>query len=177
MSGLHRFLLLTAALLGLGASATEFLSPASISALDLAGKIVSRDPTLRIFDLRPRAEYDQFHIPSAVHTTIGDLAEQAIPLDSTIVLYAESPLRAAQAGLRMRWSGFRNVLIFREGVNEWISRAHEPRLPADATEAERAEFQRAVEFSRFFGGVPIGNVPRSEIRSENRVAKIRRRGC
>jgi hypothetical protein len=71
---------------------------------------------------------------------------------------------------------------------------HEPRLSVDATPEERAQFERAAPLSRFFGGVPLAGVPRSEVptgywtgtpRSEElleaaalqSVAMIRRRGC
>jgi hypothetical protein len=39
----------------------------------------------------------------------------------------------------------------------------EPRLAVDATERERADFARARDMSRFFGGVAREGVPRAEI--------------
>jgi hypothetical protein len=64
----------------------------------------------------------------------------------------------------------------------------------DATPEERAQFDRAATMSRFFGGVPLAGVPRTEVptgywtgapRSAElleaaalqSVAMIRRRGC
>jgi len=86
------------------------------------------------------------------------------------------------------------VLVLREGVSEWLGRVHEPRLAVDATPEERAQFDRAAAMSRFFGGVPLAGVPRSEVPSGywtgaprtdelleaaalQSVALIRRRGC
>jgi hypothetical protein len=87
-----------------------------------------------------------------------------------------------------------NVRVLREGVYEWLSRVQEPRLAADATSAERTEFERLAAMSRFFGGVPRSGVARDEVptgywtgtpRAEEllmaaavkSVAAIRRRGC
>jgi hypothetical protein len=106
-------------------------------------------------------------------------------------LYSEGGAHSAQAWVLMRMRGYRQVFILREGIYEWISRVHEPRLATDATAAEQAEFARAAELSRFFGGLPLAGVPRNEVPVgywtgsastqaspvRETVAKIRRRGC
>jgi hypothetical protein len=73
-------------------------------------------------------------------------------------------------------------------------RIHEPRLAIDATDRERADFEQAVRFSRFFGGRPQIDVPRAQIPTGYwtgdtgrqpptleatllAVTAIRRRGC
>jgi rhodanese-related sulfurtransferase len=210
MSRIHRILGLTAAALGLGAAAADFrpsVDPVDvaeiageveaerdhISAIELAERIVGRDRNLRILDLRSRQEYDEFHIPSARHATLADIANEQIPRDSTVVLYSEGGAHSAQAWVLMRMRGYRNVYFLREGIYEWISRVHEPRLATDATAMEREEFKVAQELSRFFGGVPLSGVPRAEVPVgywtgssprqqkaapvQQTIARIRRRGC
>jgi rhodanese-related sulfurtransferase len=190
----HWVLALISAVLGLGASAVDFRPSVQhdhISAIELAERIVSRDTKLQIFDLRSRSEYEELHIPTAKYTTIDEVAREPIPRDSTIVLYSEGRAPSAQISEVLRTRGYRNVFFLREGIYEWISRVREPRLAVDATTAERDEFQRAAELSRFFGGVPISGVPRSEVptgywtgaahhrpaSTQQAVTKIRRRGC
>jgi rhodanese-related sulfurtransferase len=206
MNRVHRMLGITAAALGLGAVAADFRPVLNvteiateieaerdhISALELADKIAARDPNLQIFDLRPRNEYEEFHIPSAKHATLTGIAHERLSRDSTVVLYSEGGAHSAQAWVLMRMRGYRNVFILREGIYEWISRVREPRLAIDATAAERTEFMRAAELSRFFGGVPLADVPRADVplgywtnsasqpvtgSAQQAVAKIRRRGC
>jgi uncharacterized protein len=171
-----------------------------ISAPDLAGLIIAGDPALRVFDLRSPSEFARMHIPGATHVTIKTLAREPLPRDATIVLYSEGGAHAAQAWVLLRMRSHARVYFLREGLFEWLARVMEPRLPADATERERADFIRAAELSRFFGGLAREGVPRAEVptgywntgqdehasgtdtatpqSSTNQlIAGIRRRGC
>ena len=164
-----------------------------ISAPELAERIMRGDPTLRLFDVRPRAEYEALHIPTASHATLDELSRARFPRDATVVVYSEGSAHAAQAWVLLRLNGVRTVYFLREGIYEWIARVREPRLASDATPAERADFDRAVALSRFFGGVALTNVPRAEVpegywtgahavdgvssRATEAIARVRRRGC
>ena len=168
--------------------------PRFISAPELAERIVRRDSALQVFDLRAYAEYRRLHVPGASHTTLRRLAREPLPLDAAAVLYANTQTHATRASTLLNERGLREVSILRGGLHEWIVRIHEPRLAIDATAAERAEFEQAIRWSRFFGGRVHENVPRSEVPTgywtggpERRagsleqtllaVAAIRRRGC
>ena len=171
-----------------------------ISAPDLASLIIAGDSTLRVFDLRSPSEFVRMHIPGARHATIDTLSREALPRDATLVLYSEGGAHAAQAWVLLRMRGHARVYFLREGLFEWLARVMEPRLPADATERERADFTRAAEMSRFFGGSARAGVPRADVptgywnaghsehasetetaarqSSTNQlIAGIRRRGC
>jgi rhodanese-related sulfurtransferase len=208
MSRTHLVLAISAAALGCTAAVSD-LQPAlnakelateidgerdHISALDLAERVAHGDKSLSIFDLRSAAEFERFHIPSARHASIQELAQDPVQRDKTVVLYSEGGSHAAQAWVLLRVRGHRNVFFLREGIYEWISRVFEPRLAVDASARERAEFDRAAELSRFFGGTPLAGVPRSEVptgywtnggrgdggtagATQRTIANIRRRGC
>jgi rhodanese-related sulfurtransferase len=154
-----------------------------ISAPDLAARIVAQDAALHVVDLRSRPDFDQLHVPGATHMTLDDLRRKSIPPNARIVLYADDDDRAAKGARVLRTRGYRDVMILREGISAWIGRVLEPRLAKDATAAERAEFERAAQWSRFFGGLPLSHVSRSELPGGNRefarqaIASIRRRGC
>jgi rhodanese-related sulfurtransferase len=165
MTRLHRVLAVVAAALGFAAAFGD-TNPGYISAPALAEQIMRGDATLRVFDLRPLADYDELHIPTAVHATLDELSSTQFTGIETIVLYQ---LRSFDVGAHtgatspVRLKGARRVYLLREGLYEWIARVREPRLAADATPAERAEFERATLFSRFFGGLAHTNVARSEV--------------
>jgi len=198
---LHTALALVAAVLAGAAGAADLASPvasrqplAFIGAPDLAARIMRGDATLRLFDLRTADAYQQFHIPTAVHAAPADLADVPLEPGTDVVLYGDDR-RALTEGVRAMPAERRSrVRVLREGLSEWLGRVHEPRLAADATPEERAEFERAAAMSRFFGGMPLANVPRAEVpagywtgtpRSDDllaaaalqSVATIRRRGC
>jgi rhodanese-related sulfurtransferase len=147
-----------------------------------------------VFDLRGDQEFQRFHIPSAEPTTLARLIDAPLPRSAPIVLYAGDRAHAAQAWTLLRVRGYRQVAYVREGLYEWIARVHEPVLAVDATPAERAEFERLAALSRYFGGQPRSDVPRTElpagywtaggdvgdrpsVATSLLVAAIRRRGC
>jgi len=134
-----------------------------VTAPELAARIMRQDPSLRLLDLRPRADYDALHIPTAEPVTLDELAHAPLPRDASIVLYSEGGVHSAQAWVLLRLRGYRDVRFLREGIYEWLARVLEPRLASDATAAERADFARAEQQSRFFGGQPRSGVPRSEV--------------
>jgi rhodanese-related sulfurtransferase len=209
MNCIHRTLAIAAATLGGAAAvvgARPMISPSQlaaeidkqddhISAVDLAELIMKSDQTLRIFDLRSKMEFDNFHIPGATLATLSRLANESLPHDSTIVLYSTGGAHAAQAWVLLRMRGYRNVYFMREGVYEWMARVSWPRLAIDATSKETIEFERAKVLSRFFGGTPMTDVPRTSIPQgywtgapndgaldsagavEQTTKVIRRRGC
>jgi rhodanese-related sulfurtransferase len=171
-----------------------------VSAPELATWIMQRDSALQVFDLRSAPEYERFHIPTARLTTLEALASTDFPREARIVLYSEGGAHAAQGWMILRLRGYRNVFFLREGLYEWLARVHEPKLADDATPTEREQFDRAVEMSRYFGGMPHAGVPRSEVptgywtnstdgqsggigtaasspRADAIIAGIRRRGC
>ena len=197
-------LAIVAGFLGLAAAAWDWRAPGEtaavidagrdyIAAPDLAERILRGDPTLRVWDLRSTEEFDQLHIPTAQPTTLDALAHETLPAGTTIVVYADDDRRAFEGWALLRRRGHRNVLLLRQGLYEWIGRVLEPRLSTDATAEERAQFARAADLSRFFGGVPRANVGRAEVpigywngdgtraglaeATRQAVANVRRRGC
>ncbi len=177
MTRIHGALAMAAATLGLAAAAADGRPVFDASALaaeivaerdhitapELAARIMRQDASLRVLDLRPQADYDALHIPTARSTTFDELARTPLPRDASIVLYSEGGVHSAQAWVLLRLRGYRDVRFLREGIYEWLARVMEPRLASDATAAERADFVRAEEQSRFFGGQPRSSVSRSEV--------------
>jgi rhodanese-related sulfurtransferase len=165
-----------------------------ISAPELAQRIMRGDRDLRVFDLRTPEAFAQFHVPGARHAAVTSLESDPLTPQTDVVLYGDARATIVEALAVLRTRDHRDVLVLREGLYEWLSRVQEPRLAVTPTPEERAEFERAAEMSRFFGGVPRAGVSREEVpqgywtglpRSEEllmaaavkSVAAIRRRGC
>jgi rhodanese-related sulfurtransferase len=208
MTRMHRTLAVLAAALAVAAVFLDLGSSASatsrsaavdpvdyISAPDLAARVIGQDAALLVIDLRSRQDFDQLHVAGATNLALDDLGRQPFRRDARIVLYANDDARAVKGLRLLHTRGYQNVAILRDGIYEWIARVLEPRLATDATPTERAEFDRAVPLSRFFGGLPRSDTSRAEVargywtgaplsRSDSRellarqaIAGIRRRGC
>lgn len=146
-----------------------------VTAIELGTWIRSRRPGLRVIDLRPSLDFDSLHIPMAEQVAIDTLDRVRFGSGETIVLYSEGGAHSAQAWVFLRALGHANVYFLRGGIYEWIDEVIAPGLPADATDAERAQFEKASALSRYFGGTPRLGVSRQE--KATTVSQIRRRGC
>lgn len=125
-----------------------------VDALELAEWIRDRRPNLRVVDVRSAAEYSAFHIPTAEHLPLTSLVVAGFRRDETVVIYSEGGTHAAQAWFLLRAAGVEKVYFLRGGLYEWMTEVMSPTIPTDATPAQRAEFARAAEISRYFGGMP-----------------------
>ena len=197
MNTVHGALLLTAALLAAGAGIVDRRSGPPVSfvpAPELAGRIMAGDQALRIFDLRAAEAFNAFHVPTAQRVDPDALEEVPVSPGWSIVLYGDNQEGLALAVQAFRRRPHRDLRVLKDGVFEWLARVHDPRLAADATDAERQEFEKAAALSRFFGGQPQAGVARQEVplgswngavrtdelltqAATQSVAAIRRRGC
>jgi rhodanese-related sulfurtransferase len=178
MNGVRRTLTVTAAVLGGGAalagawSAVPYSQVAQeidagrdhISAVEVAELLMHGSSGIRVFDLRSTAEFQALHIPGAEQATVSDLIKANLPHYAPIVMYSAGGAHAAQAWMLLRFKGYRNVFVLREGVYEWMATVVQPQLAVDATVDERKQFERGKVLSHFFGGSVTVDVPRAEIR-------------
>ena len=196
MIDVHRAIALAALILGGAAAVSDSLEPPpvdSITAVSLAERIKTGE-RLRVLDLRSEADFGQFHVPSAEHATVDEVAALSLSRSTPIVVYAGDGEAAARARAVLRTRGYRDVSVLTGGLYEWLTRVHEPLLAADATPDERTRFEHLAALSRYFGGQPRVDVPRAEIpagywtagtddtsrpsmATALLVAAIRRRGC
>ena len=146
-----------------------------IDAIELAGWIKERRPSLRVFDLRSQEQFDEAHIPTAERVPLEGLASVPLRPDETVVLYSEGGAHAGQAWVFLRALGHERVVFLRSGVYEWVEQVLNPTLATDATDAERRAFERASALSAYFGGSPKRDVPRTQ--QATTLRELRRRGC
>jgi len=128
-----------------------------VTALELAAWIKDRKPGLRVIDLRPEKEFEEYHLPRAEWMTFEQLLSAHFAKDETVVLISDGGAHAAQGWVFLRALGHEQVYFLRGGVGEWLDEVMNP--------------PKTTELSRYFGGVARGN------RTADDVAKMRRRGC
>lgn len=82
--------------------------------------IERRDPRFVIVDVRPPAEYDAGHIPTAINIPGGITADIKTPppKDKYLVLYCHGGMKSPAAGERMRADGYPHVFVW-GGIMSW----------------------------------------------------------
>lgn len=139
-----------------------------VDALELAEWIRARKSGLRVIDVRTKAEFEQYRVPTAQHIALGEITSAEFSPADVIVLYSEGGTHAAQAWFLLRARGFTNVFFLRGGVMEWLETVMSPAAPLS---------QRQRELSEYFGGQPSMTIAPADGSTEETVKKLRRRGC
>jgi len=131
----------------------------SVAPVELAEWIRERKPNLRIVDVRPEGEFDEYHLPRAERF----VSSTTFAPDDIVVLVAGGSIHA------------RNIYVLRGGIQAWIDEVMNPTITAAAPPSAQIAFQRASVVSRYFGGVPrvVDKLPSARANA----AAVRRRGC
>jgi hypothetical protein len=123
-----------------------------VAPAELAAWIVEGHPDYRLLDLRSAEEYAAYHIPTAERVPLSGVADYPLLRNEKIVLYSEGGIHSAQAWMLLRAQGYEAVYMLLGGLEAWQDEVLFPSLPADAGARERAQFERAAQVAKFFGG-------------------------
>jgi rhodanese-related sulfurtransferase len=121
---------------------------------ELADWIIEGKADFRLVDLRSEAEYSAYHIPGAENVPLTALADYGLQRNEKIILYSDGGIHSAQAWFLLTAHGYRGAYILRGGLEEWKDRVLFPSPGPDPTPAEKVQFAKMSEVSRFFGGTP-----------------------
>jgi rhodanese-related sulfurtransferase len=84
---------------------------------------LERGETLTIIDVREESEWDQGHIPGAVHLSKGTIErdiERMFPdTNAELILYCGGGFRSALAADNLKKMGYTNVLSMDGGMRGW----------------------------------------------------------
>ena len=131
-----------------------------VTAPELAAWIVEGRADYRLLDLRAAADYASYHIPTAENVPLSGLGDYPLLRNEKIVLYSEGGIHSAQAWMLLRAQGYEAVYFVLGGFDAWQDEVLFPTLPADADAQARAQFERAAQVAKFFGGeARIGVAP------------------
>jgi len=131
-----------------------------VTAPELAAWIVEGRADYRLIDLRTAEEYAAYHIPTAENVPLTGLADYPLLRNEKIVLYSVGGIHSAQAWMLLRAQGYEAVYFVLGGFDAWQDEVLFPTLPADADAQARAQFERAAQVAKFFGGeARIGVAP------------------
>jgi molybdopterin/thiamine biosynthesis adenylyltransferase/rhodanese-related sulfurtransferase len=118
---------------------------AEVDASEAARLIESADPPALV-DIREQDEWDEGHIPNAVHIPRGNLEsriEAAVPDRSKpVLLYCAAGNRSAFGAKTLEELGYEQVASLAGGYTDWKRNGHETVLPRTLAPERRARYSR-----------------------------------
>jgi sulfur-carrier protein adenylyltransferase/sulfurtransferase len=115
-----------------------------VDAVQAHGMIESRDPL--IVDVREQDEWDEGHIPRAVHVPRGNLESRIEPLapdrDRSILVYCAAGNRSAFAAKTLAELGYTDVASLRGGFTDWKRNGYAVDLSKGLEAPQRARYSR-----------------------------------
>ena len=111
-----------------------------------ARELIDTDPAVTVVDVRERDEWDEGHLPSAVHIPRGSLEsriEQAVPDHSQrVLLYCAAGNRSAFAARALGELGYENVSSLAGGFTDWKRNGHPTELSRSLSQQGRMRYSR-----------------------------------
>jgi rhodanese-related sulfurtransferase len=139
-----------------------------VDAIELAEWLRDQKAGLRVIDVRPAEEYQEYHIPTSKNVPLAGITDLVVKPGETVVLYSEGGTHAAQAWFFLKAQGAQNVYFLKDGLNDWFNEVMNPSLPLDV---------RTRELVEYFGGEPTSDSTASAVTVQDRVKRLKRRTC
>jgi len=99
-----------------------------------------------LVDVREKHEWNEGHIPGAIHVPRGYLelqVEEAVPeKDKTVVLYCAGGVRSLMAGATLQQMGYKNVVSMAGGFGAWKGNGYSFVQPRTMSEAQAKRYSR-----------------------------------
>lgn len=161
-----------------------------VNVIELADWIIKGKSDYTLVDLRDEKEFSEYFIPTAYNIPLETLPQSGLLRNQKIILYADDDLKAAQAWFILKSKDYKGAYILDGGLEKWKDEVLFPKLSADATIEQLAEFEKRIEICKFFGGSPqIGteetvnkkiDLPTPQITTQPNITKPKkkkREGC
>jgi len=132
---------------------TRYLTPE-----DVAGMIISGDPSLQLIDVRSDKYYSKFTLKGAINIPIQDFLNEdnLAYLDQDVyktVLFSNGTSDADVAWILATRLGYENVYVMEGGLNRWVENILQPKDRSviwDRIDDQVYQYRRGA--SQFFGG-------------------------
>lgn len=147
----------------------EFMSTERyINSDDLAEKLINKDPSILLIDIRNKSEFDNYHIPTAINIPFENLLDdenKSIINQNkiSIIFYSNDHLLADQAWFLTNSSGYKNLIVLKDGLNGFYETILNPNLPSEDMTQEEFEKYTFRKAAGIYFGVPYNTAPKKEI--------------
>jgi rhodanese-related sulfurtransferase len=151
----------------------------------VAHKLINRDPSFILIDVRDEKSYENYSLPNAINIPLKKLLDE----DSRsylnqnqfdVVLFSNDHFYADQAWILCNRLGFKNIRVLKGGLNSWFTTIINPLKPSENMPAEAFDLYSTRKASSMYFGVVYpeqANVAGSETKIEapKRVITVQKR--
>lgn len=137
----------------------EIYNPARyLSTHQIAKRLIERDPSIFLVDVRTTSEYEEYSIPGSFNIPLENILEEEwvdyLNQDGMdVVLFSNGDIYADQAWTLVAQQGVKNLYVMTGGVNTWFATIIQPVAPPETAPSEAFDlyaFERAACI--YFGG-------------------------
>ncbi|RLD88278.1 MAG: hypothetical protein DRJ09_08730 [Bacteroidetes bacterium] len=124
----------------------------------VAKRIIEKDPTLELIDVRLPGDFDKFTLPDAINVPLKDIftdkGQDNLGIeDLNVVFFSNDDIIADQAWVIATRLGYKNMYVMKGGLNCWIETIINPTMPPEtASEIEFEQFRFRKAASLYFTG-------------------------
>lgn len=129
-----------------------------LSTDDITDRLVKKDPSLLLIDVRPESQFTSFAIPNAINIPLDSLLTPAamdIMAQKEIdkVFYSNSDVASDQAWILAKRLQLSRMYVMKGGINKWFATIVKAVEPAETEPTEATELYRfrVAASQHFFG--------------------------
>lgn len=129
-----------------------------ISTDQVADKIIAKDPSFILIDVRDSEDHKAYALPGAINIPIATLLneENETYLDQSqydVIFYSNDNLYADQAWMLCNRLGYENLRVMEGGMNKWFTTVINPPVPDDKMAVEDFELYSTRKAASMYFGV------------------------
>ena len=158
-----------------------------LSTHTIAERIIERDPSLLLIDVRMIDEFEAYNITGSINIPQEEILNKDWEMyflqdGMDVVFYSNGNVFAEQAWNLCAQKGYKNLYVMKGGLNKWFETIIQPTPPPDTAPSEAFDlysFERAA--SIYFGGTPVGAAtaptPKKNVIVRKKEKKAAEGGC
>lgn len=147
-----------------------------ISSDELADKIINKDPSIVLVDIRSEKEFNDYSLPNSMNIPFDKILSEDYEgyLDQDqyeIVLFSNENLISDQAWLLLTRSGYKNLHVLEGGINGWYNTILNPPKPTEGMPKEAFILQDFRLAAAQYFGVGVKRVEKEVVKPKKKVVK------
>jgi len=164
---------------------SNIISPERYISTDLiAHKLINRDPSFILIDVRDEKSYAKYSLPNAINIPLKKILDKDSKAylnqnQFDVVFYSNDHFYADQAWILCNRLGYKNLRVLEGGTNRWFSTIINPMKPSENMPAEEFElYSTRKAASMYFGVVYPEQVAREAtetIKAPKKVITVRKK--